>query len=171
MAQCTKDQTERILENDRLAVYIADRIWTNLSRRNVEREDLRQAARLGLAVAAQRYDPERGEFAAFACKYIHGHVLDCITHADLIRLPRNISAGFSYERGLALLKQIDRHSGEADLEAKDIMASLTKQERAIILGEQDRASIRTELGLSRHEYEKARKAAVAKLRTCLGSAC
>jgi RNA polymerase sigma-B factor len=58
----------------RRLVPFADRLASRYRGRIEPLEDIRQAARLGLVKAVDRYDPERGSFTAFAFVTISGEV-------------------------------------------------------------------------------------------------
>ena len=161
-----------ILLHDRMAIRMADSIWENVRHRGVDREDLRQAARLGLTAAAERYDPTLGEFGPFATKYVHGHVLDCLRHSVLNSLPPSLRSKFNYKRGVEFIQRMEaQHEHEVEIHLREILESLTDDERTILIEGRDRENVRGRLGLSRHQYEKIRQSAMSKLRSKLGHAC
>jgi RNA polymerase sigma factor (sigma-70 family) len=75
-------------------------------------EDLIQEGALGLAMAAQRFDPARGvRFSTFASRYISGYILRSIAQAGrAVRLPVwKVQALGAYQRGrTALARGIGR---------------------------------------------------------------
>lgn len=66
-------------------------------------EDLRQCGAVGLVLAAQRWDPDRGTtFGAYAAPLVHGEIRRHLRdHARLVRLPRRIWESAGRCRGAA----------------------------------------------------------------------
>ena len=65
------------LVEDNLALVepIARRLARSMAR-SIEMDDIIQTGRMGLMQAAERHDPEKGEFAHHACMRIRGAILD-----------------------------------------------------------------------------------------------
>jgi RNA polymerase sigma factor (sigma-70 family) len=68
------DQLALIAEHDHLAIEIANKYRRRARAAGLDPDDVEQAARLGLITAAARYRPARGEFAAYARKYVVGEI-------------------------------------------------------------------------------------------------
>ncbi|HET9872881.1 MAG TPA: sigma-70 family RNA polymerase sigma factor [Propionibacteriaceae bacterium] len=70
---------------------LADSLARRYANRGEEEQDLVQVARVGLVEAAQRFDPERGSFVAFAIPTMTGHIKRHFRdHGWTIRPPRRL---------------------------------------------------------------------------------
>jgi RNA polymerase sigma-B factor len=70
---------------------LAARIARTYRNRGVEDDDLLQVARLALVKAAERFDPDRGDFAPYAASTIRGEVKRYFRdHAWSVRPPRRL---------------------------------------------------------------------------------
>ncbi|MCU7727112.1 sigma-70 family RNA polymerase sigma factor [Actinoplanes sp. KI2] len=77
IAWMVSDTSHRYLLRDdliRRLIPFADRLASRYRERTEPLDDIRQAARLGLVKAVDRYNPERGSFTAFAFVTINGEV-------------------------------------------------------------------------------------------------
>lgn len=83
-ASATDAREERIREHMGMARRLARKVCRRLPP-TANHEELESAAYLGLAEAAARFDPSRGEpFVAFAAKRIRGAIFDELRRADAL---------------------------------------------------------------------------------------
>ncbi len=88
----TTDEQALVVEHDRLAPWWAMRLkekyqwWFS----EVDLEDLVQACRIGLCLAAQRFRPGVARFSTWAAWWMTSSVQNEMRHHGLVSLPRNI---------------------------------------------------------------------------------
>lgn len=137
--------------------------------RHVALDDLIGEARLGLMEAARRYEPGRDvPFGSFAAAFIRGHILDFLNRESRESLPMYLHALSRREH--ALLGGADRHpQAEAAAAVRESIAAVcTEQEQALLHSTGTTAANCQRLGLSRDQYYRRRRRAVAKVRQHLG---
>lgn len=74
METIVQPQNGLVTEHDHLAIAAASKYRKRARAAGLDPDDLEQAARVGLLKAASRYDPDRGQFAAFARPYVKGEI-------------------------------------------------------------------------------------------------
>lgn len=91
-ARATGPERDRLIDEVVVGnLGLADAVSRRYSNRGIDAEELQQVARLGLVAAARRFDPDRGDFVAFAVPTMLGEVKRHFRdHAWSIRPPRRI---------------------------------------------------------------------------------
>lgn len=86
----TPEQSEMVLNNLNLVHHTLQH-KLNIHRSNPEYDDYVQEGTMGLILAAQRFDPNKGfTFATYACSYIFGAVKRYMRdYKNIIRIPRS----------------------------------------------------------------------------------
>jgi RNA polymerase sigma-70 factor (sigma-B/F/G subfamily) len=92
-AKLASDQQRRDLLAEVVIAHLslADSLARRYANRGEDEQDLIQVARVGLVEAAQRFDPDRGSFVAFAIPTMTGHIKRHFRdHGWTIRPPRRL---------------------------------------------------------------------------------
>jgi RNA polymerase sigma-B factor len=109
------------LRDDLIAGFhpLARRIGRRYARRGESPDDLEQVATLGLILAVDRFDPDRGTgFLSFAVPTIHGEVLRHLRDRSApIRLPRRLRElrGLVFDSGAELSQRLGRAPRPAEI--------------------------------------------------------
>src|SRR4051812_29474996 len=108
--------------------------------RHADREELAQAARLGLVEAAHRYDPERGvPFERWAALRIRGAILDSVRAVDFA--PRTLrssmrqaeSARVELEGELRRTPTAQEHAERLGISVRELTALEGRAHRALVI--------------------------------------
>jgi len=133
-------------------------------------EDLVQVGSIGLIKAIDRFDPERGDLAAYAAPTIVGEIKRHLRdRSTLIRLPRQ------QHEPLVLVPAEDVSTGDDNLDASDARVAVSSGLRKLHRGERDavrcryfrdmsQAEIASTLGISQTHASRLLSSGLAKLR-------
>lgn len=69
----------------RLVPYVARHL--NINPRSKDYEDILQYGYIGLSLAAQKFDPEKGKFSGYAIQFISGHMKEYLCKHGIIHAP------------------------------------------------------------------------------------
>lgn len=145
------DDTQSWLTEDYLPlVHSIARGWRSRCRSSLDFADLVQSGCVGLAQAAQRYDPERHEsFPAFAAERIRGAICDYLRSVDPLSRGRR-RAVRELERARSALRQ----SLGREPRAQEVAASLGWAEREFELAWGDAAALERGWAVVREPLEE-----------------
>jgi RNA polymerase sigma factor (sigma-70 family) len=131
----TPDQEALVLEHDDLAGKTAGAYLRRLPR-HIQRDDIVQAARLGLVEAALRWNPARGiSFGGFAYRRIRGAIQDELRRQASVSTHTVVKDGKARNRQQA---KIDQLSALEDDLGFDVAIPTPCYDQAILLAQVDR---------------------------------
>ncbi len=139
-------------------------------------EELVSAGNLGLVLAAQRFDPQRGcKFSTYAYRYIQWSMTDYLRGLDLLT-PEEREAGTTHERyqvpiekaAKVAAKETDVLAWADSKEVADLLSLLGDRERYILReyfwGEKDFREIAKTLKISTQRTSQISRTALKKMR-------
>jgi RNA polymerase sigma-B factor len=161
------DARERLIE---AYLPLARSLARRFAHRGERVEDLVQVGSIGLIKAVDRFDPERGDLAAYAAPTIVGEIKRHLRdRSTVIRLPRQ------QHEPLVLVPAEDVPAGDDELDASDArvavssgMRKLHRRERDAVrcryFGDMSQAEIASTLGISQTHASRLLSSGLAKLR-------
>jgi RNA polymerase sigma factor (sigma-70 family) len=159
----TNDVSRICVDNKRLAVFLARRIWL-AARKKPDLDDMIADAFLGLVKAAQRYDPARGDFGSYAAKTINGAVIDGLPRSSRIKLPAYLHHHMTESEVSEAMQQKE----EAIADATEIAELyLDRDEKAVIKAKLEgytRSEVCERLQITPARYRQLQEHAVMILR-------
>jgi RNA polymerase sigma factor (sigma-70 family) len=159
----TNDVNRLCVDNKRLAVFLARRIWL-AARKKPDLDDMIADSFLGLVKAAQRYDPARGDFGSYAAKAINGAVIDGLPRATRIKLPAYLHTHMCSNEADEAMQQKEEDIWEV---AEISELYLDKDEQAVISAKLEgytRSEVCERLQITPARYRQLQEHAVMILR-------
>lgn len=116
--ETTRDTHDDLIRDH---LWLSHRLARRFAGRGVDEDDLRQVADLGLVLAASRYDPERGDFAAYAAPTILGELRRHFRDTTwAVRVPRAVQERHQEQRHVIddLVQELGRQPRDDEIAAR-----------------------------------------------------